>query len=48
MKNIFAIAVIVLFALASIPEAIDHNWPKSLFYVFSALINVTILFLSIN
>ncbi len=45
MKNIFPIVIVILFFLASGTEAIRSNLWKSLFYLFSALINIATIML---
>jgi len=43
--NIFAVAVVVLFSLAGLIEYINNNPAKGYFYILSALINISALFM---
>lgn len=45
MKNVFPIIIVALFFLASCVEMIGSNVWKSLFYLFSALINIATIML---
>jgi len=45
MSSVFPIIIITLFTLAAIPYAMSGDWPRAWFYLFSAFINITVVFI---
>jgi len=42
---LFPLIIVTLFLLASIVEACQGSWLKGLFYLFSGLINLVVIFM---